>query len=133
VRGEAAHLSGLTTTAKAIYSVLLWQAAEKPQLILVEGNKRAETLFQAIETFFQLLAPGRDTVRPMLLPALDVMPGQPMSPHADILERRAVGLSRMASDKVSITVIPVAAALLRVEPASHYRSLYQTLRLPESP
>ncbi len=131
VRNEAAHLSGLTTTAKAIYSVLLWQATEKPQLIVVDGNKRAETLFQAIETFFQLLVPGRDAVRPMLLPALDVMPGQPMSPHADILERRAVGLSRMASDKVSITVIPVAAALLRIEPAAHYRSLYQTLRVGE--
>lgn len=131
VRREATHLSGLTTTAKAIYSVLLWQATERPQLIVVDGNKQAETLFQAIDTFFQLLVPSRESMRPMLLPALDTMPGQPMSPHADILERRAVGLSRLASDRVSITVTPVAAAMLRIESASHYRSLYQTLRVGE--
>jgi transcription-repair coupling factor (superfamily II helicase) len=122
-------LSGLTTTARAIYSVLLWQVTERPLLIVVDGNKQAEALFEAIETFFPLLNPSRESMRPQLLPALDVVPGQAMSPHAEILERRAVGLCRLASEKVSITVTPVASALLRIEPAAFYRQLYTTLRV----
>jgi transcription-repair coupling factor (superfamily II helicase) len=125
------HLSGLTTTAKALYSVLLWQVTEQPQLIVTDGNKQAEALFETIETFFHILCPGRESARPQLIPALDVLPGHNMSPHADILERRAVGLCRLASDRVAITVTPVTSALLRIEPASHYRQLYQIIRTGE--
>ena len=128
-RGEAPRVSGLTTTAKALYAVLLWQVTERSQFIVADGNQQAEKLFGAIETFFQLLLPGRDALRPLLLPALDVLPGHAISPHADILERRAVGLCRLASERVSITVMPVASALLRVEASSYYRSLYQTMRV----
>ena len=43
-------LSGLTTTAKAIYLVLLWQAVERPILLIVDGNKQAEALSELIDT-----------------------------------------------------------------------------------
>ncbi|MDQ6678038.1 MAG: hypothetical protein M3Z09_12150, partial [Acidobacteriota bacterium] len=46
---EPSNLSGLTTTARAIYSVLLWQITERPLLIVTDGNKQAEALFEAIE------------------------------------------------------------------------------------
>ena len=52
--GEAA-VSGLTTTAKAVYSVLLWQLLNRSLIIVVDGNKQAEALTEAIETFFALL------------------------------------------------------------------------------
>jgi len=58
--GGAVSLSGLTTTAKAIYCVLLWQLTERPVAIVVDGNKQAEALFEAVETFYNLLASGRD-------------------------------------------------------------------------
>ena len=45
-------LSGLTTTAKAIYLVLLSQTVERPLVVIVDGNKQAETLLELIETFF---------------------------------------------------------------------------------
>ena len=128
---ESPRLSGLTTTARAIYSVLLWQVTERPLLIVVDGNKQAEALFEAIETFFPLLNPSRESLRPQLLPALDTAPGQAMSPHAEILEKRAVGLCRLASERVSITVTPIASALLRIQPAAFYRQLYNTLRVDE--
>ena len=35
-------LSGLTPAAKALYLVLLWQATERPLLVLADGNQRAE-------------------------------------------------------------------------------------------
>jgi transcription-repair coupling factor (superfamily II helicase) len=121
-------LSGLTPTAKALYAVLLYQLTERPVFIVTDGNKQAETLFEAIETFFHLLLPGEDRDRPQLLPALDVLPGQGMSPHAEILESRATGLWKLSTRKVPITITPVASALLRIESASFYRQLALTLR-----
>jgi len=123
----ALELSGLTTTAKALYSVLLWQTLERPLVIVVDGNKQAEALSEAVETFFDLLS-GRNAPRPQLLPALDVLPAQRLSPHAEISEQRAIALWRLATERVPITVTPVASALLRVEPAGFYRQLALTLR-----
>jgi transcription-repair coupling factor (superfamily II helicase) len=122
-------LSGLTTTAKALYIVLLWQAIERPLLIVVDGNKQAEALAEAIDTFFDLLASGRPGPRPQLLPALDVLPGQRLSPHAELSEQRARALWRLATERVPVTVAPVASALLKTEPADFYRQLALNLKV----
>ncbi len=129
--GAPPHLSisGLTTTAKALYAVLLWQATERPLLVVVDGNKQAETLSESLETFFELLVSGRGAARPQLLPALDVLPGQRLSPHAEINEQRAVALLRLATERVPITVAPVAGALLRHEPRDFYRQLATTIHV----
>ena len=126
--GGGASLSGLTTTAKAVYSVMLWQNTGRPLLIVVDGNQEAEALSEAIDTFFRLLAAdARES--PQLLPALDVLPMQKLSPHAEILEARAVALWRLAAGRAPITVLPVAAALLRIEHADYYRQLALRLKV----
>ncbi len=122
-------LSGLTTTAKALYAVLLWQVTERPLVIVADGNKEAEALAEAIETFYNLLISNAEASRPLSLPALDVLPMQNMSPHAEICEERAIGLWRLATRRVPITVMPVASALLRLQPPDFYRQLALTLRV----
>ena len=97
-------------------------------MIVVDGNKQAETLTEGIETFFDLVVTS-DVPRPQLVPALDVLPAQRLSPHSEIAEQRAIGLWRLASRKVPITVTPVASALLRTESADFYRQLALTLRV----
>jgi transcription-repair coupling factor (superfamily II helicase) len=124
--GNAA-LSGLTTTAKALYAVLLSQSLERPLIIVVDGNKEAEALSEAITTFYSMIAMG-DRGGPQLLPALDVLPLQNLSPHAEILEQRAIGLWSLATNRAAITIMPVASALLRIEPAAFYRQLALKLR-----
>jgi transcription-repair coupling factor (superfamily II helicase) len=126
--GGNTSLSGLTTTAKAVYSVLLWQSSGHPLIIVVDGNKQAEVLSEAIHTFFSLLA-ADDRNGPQLLPALDVLPLQNLSPHADICEQRATGLWRLATQRVPITVMPVAVALMRIEQGDFYRQLALKLRV----
>ena len=126
--GANAALSGLTTTAKALYAVLLEQSANRPLIVVVDGNKEAEELSEAVRTFHGMIAPSGQAA-PQLLPALDVSPLQNMSPHAEILEQRAIGLWSMASGRSSITVMPVASALLRIEPAPFYRQLALKLRV----
>ncbi len=127
LKPQPVALSGLTTTAKALYSVLLWQLTERPLLVIAAGNKQAETLCEAMQTFFRLLVSGRDRHEPQLLPALDLVPAQGMSPHAEILEQRAVGLWRLATGAAPISVVPVGAALQRIEPQDFYRQLALTL------
>ena len=128
--GGRTSISGLTTTAKAVYTVLLRQLSGRPIVIVVDGSKQAESLAEAVQTFFQLLAAdGAGRNSPLLLPALDVLPLQNLSPHAEVLEERAIGLWRLAARSVPITIVPVTAAMLRIEPGEHYRQLALRLRV----
>ncbi len=129
-RSAQVSLSGLTTTAKGIYLVLLWQVLERPMVVVVDGNKQAETLTEITETFFDLLVP-KEIPRPQLIPALDVLPNQRLSPHSEVSEQRAAGLWRMAAGRTTLTITPVASALLRTESADFYRQLALTLRVNE--
>ncbi|MGO9261111.1 MAG: transcription-repair coupling factor [Bryobacteraceae bacterium] len=129
--GAGASLSGLTTTAKAVYAVLLRQSAGRPLIVVVDGNKQAEALWEGVQTFYKLLATDERDGGPQLLPALDVVPLQNLSPHAEICEQRAIGLWRLATQRVPITILPVASALLRIEPAEFYRQLALKLRVGE--
>jgi transcription-repair coupling factor (superfamily II helicase) len=125
---QTLRLSGLTLTAKALYAVLLHRATGRPQLIVVDGNKQAETLLPLLQTFADLVAPGDP---PVYLPALDVLPGQHMSPHAEILATRATALCRLANGSGVITLAPVAAALSRTEAPPYYRQLTQNLHVKD--
>ncbi len=132
-RGERGPfpVSGLVNTAKALYLVLLYQATEKPLFVLVDGNKQAEALLESTEVFFELLLDGQNLPKPQLIPALDVLPHQHLSPHNEIVEARAVGLWRLSSQRIPITIVPLASALLRTESAAFYRQLALTLRVGE--
>ena len=88
----------------------------------VAGWDAGGTLGELVETFFNLLV-SSDLPRPQIIPSLDVLPSQRLSPHNEISEQRAVGLWRLAARKTSITITPVASALLRTEPAEFYRQL----------
>ena len=66
-----------------------------------DGNRQAEALSEAVHTFFDLLSTD-DRNGPQLLPALDVVPLQNLSPHAELLEQRAIGLWRLANRRVPL-------------------------------
>jgi len=123
-------LSGVTTTAKALYLVLLWQLTERNLIVVVDGNKEAEALGELVATFFDLLVTS-EFPKPQTIPGLDVLPWQRLSPHSEISEQRAVGLWRLASHRTTITITPVASALLRTEAAEFYRQLALTIRAGE--
>ena len=122
------RLSGLTLTAKAAYSAVLYRATGRQQILIADGSKQAEALFPAIATFCGLLDVAHP---PLLLPALDVLPGQGMSPHAEILAARADALDRLSKGAAGIVVMPIAAALGRTHPPQYYRQLTLSLRLHE--
>jgi transcription-repair coupling factor (superfamily II helicase) len=118
--------SGLTPTAKALYLALLWQATERSQVVVVRGPKDAESIADVLATFVDLLTGSERGAKVQVVPALDVLPHQRLSPHSEITEQRAVGLWRLASGPVPITIIPVESALLRTESPEFYRQLALT-------
>ncbi|MCW5982746.1 MAG: transcription-repair coupling factor [Bryobacteraceae bacterium] len=122
-----ASMSGLTNTAKAIYLVLMWQFVGRPLIVIVDGSKQAETLRELIGAFFEVVVADPATPRPVLIPALDVLPHQRLSPHPEIAEQRVTGMWRLAKGSASIAVTPVASALLRTDTPEAYRQLALTL------
>jgi transcription-repair coupling factor (superfamily II helicase) len=135
VRGTGHHkhqsLSGLTLPAKALHAVILWQLSGRPMILVTDGAKEAEAIFEAIGTFYEILTAGQNLEPPQLIPALDVLPSQGLSPHTEISERRAAGLWRLATHRATITVTPIAGGLARTYPAAHYRQLALHLKTGE--
>jgi transcription-repair coupling factor (superfamily II helicase) len=135
IRGLGANkhqsLSGLTLTAKALYTVLLWKQTGRPLIVVTDGAKEAELLLEAIQTFFDIVAAGQQLEPPRMIPALDVLPAQGLSPHSEISAQRAVGLWRMASRRATITVTPIGGALARTYAPAQYRHLALTLKTTE--
>jgi hypothetical protein len=67
-------LGGLNAPAKALYLTLLARTLARPVLIVTESPRSAETLLEYLDAFHGLLR--AEGPRPLLIPALDVLPGR---------------------------------------------------------
>ncbi|HEY1810061.1 MAG TPA: transcription-repair coupling factor, partial [Acidobacteriaceae bacterium] len=124
------RVSGLTSTARALYIPLFARAAGVPVALIVADNKAAEAALLAVRTGCELtgaIAPERV----LLLPAHDVLPFENLSPHPDIQEQRAKTLWKIATGEASIVIAPVEAAAMKLFPAPFYAGLAQVLRRGE--
>ncbi|MBI2818859.1 MAG: transcription-repair coupling factor, partial [Acidobacteria bacterium] len=115
---------GLTATAKTLYAILLRRQLRAPLLYITSSNREAEQAFDLLNGWSRLLGEPE----PVLIPAHDIRPYQGLSPHADISEKRALGLAKLASGQASLAVLPVEAAASRTEPPNFYRGLVRNLR-----
>lgn len=124
--GEAAgrrrRLAGLTDTAKALVAAAAAAALERPVLLVVESNARAEQLAPPLEWFLRALTGGAAGAVETL-PAPDALPWDARSPHPEISEARAVALWRLTTGAARVVLVPAAAALVRLPDAWHYRGL----------
>ena len=118
------HATGLTAPAKTLYAALLRRQLRAPLLYITSSNREAEQAFDLLSGWARLLGEPE----PVLIPAHDIRPYQGLSPHADISEKRALGLAKLASGQASIAVLPVEAAAARTEPPEFYRRLVRHLR-----
>jgi transcription-repair coupling factor (superfamily II helicase) len=127
LRAGAQHVSvsGLHDVAKALVAAYLTHQLRRPAFFVAESNRRAEALADTL-TFFSSIFPGA-MGGVATLPAFDTLPWQSQSPHADILERRAATLFRLADGQISLVIAPVAAALWRYQDPYVYLSLARTL------
>jgi transcription-repair coupling factor (superfamily II helicase) len=124
------RVSGLTSTARAIYIPLLARAARQPVVVVVSDNKAAEALEPMLKAGCDLTG-AFDPAQVVRLPAHDVLPFENLSPHPDVQEQRASALWKLATGAVSILIAPVESAALRLFDRDYYAGLAVTLRRGE--
>ena len=100
----------------------------RPLIIVVDGNKEAESLSEAVETFFRLIAAedrrrARNSCRRSTFCRCRTCRRTPRS-----WSSAPSGLWRLATQRAPITILPVASALLRIEPGEFYRQLALRLK-----
>ena len=118
-------LSGLQDVAKALCAAHFTHELRRPAFFLTSDNRRAEELAETLRFFLQIF-PGA-TGGVAVLPAFDSLPWDSQAPHADILERRAATLYRLANGELSLVIAPMAAALWRYQDPYVYLTLAQVL------
>src|SRR5437870_8556894 len=127
LRSGANHISitGLHDVAKALVAACLTHELRRPAFFVTDSNRRAESLADTLR-FFSGIFPGA-VGGVATLPAFDRLPWESQSPHADILERRAATLFRVADGQISLVIAPIAAALWRYQDPAAYLYLTRTL------
>ena len=124
------RVSGLTSTARALYIPLFARAAQVPTVVIVADNKAADAMHLALRAGCDLTG-AIPADRVLRLPAHDVLPFENLSAHPDIQEQRAKTLWKIATGEASVVVAPVEAAAMKLFPAPFYAGLAQILRRGE--
>jgi len=125
------RVTGLSASAKALITVLLRPAVERPLVLVVSDNRAAEDLLPILRAFCELTgAADPDSV--VSLPARDVLPFQNLSPHPEIQEERATSLWKISTGRAAIVVAPVTATTILLRAPDYYADLARILRRGES-
>jgi len=123
--GNLVGFSGLQDVAKTLVACHVVHELRRPAFFVTENNRRAEDLAESLRLFSQIF-PG-PTGGVGILPAFDSLPWDPQAPHADILERRAATLYRLANGEISLVIAPVSAAMWRYQDPYLYLTLARIL------
>ena len=126
---QRVSLSGLTTTAKALYVVLLWQSTGRPLIVVVDGNKQAEALSEAVDTLLRPAGVGRPRAARNSCPRWTCCRCRTSRRTRKSASSGPSGCGGWPPAGSPITVMPVASALLRIEPGDFYRQLALRLRV----
>jgi transcription-repair coupling factor (superfamily II helicase) len=124
------RVSGLTSTARALYLPLMARAAKQPVILVVADNKAAESLEPLLKAGCELTG-AVDPARVVRFPAHDVLPFENLSPHPDVQEQRAAALWKLSSGAVDILIAPVESAALKLFDLDYYSGLAVTLKRSE--
>jgi transcription-repair coupling factor (superfamily II helicase) len=127
-------LSGLASSARALIIAALEKKTARQIIFVARSARQLEEIRSDVEFFFSALNPTeRD--RPLItLPASERDPYDGTSPHAEVLEQRALALYQAAqgsADSPRIIITSLRALLERTVPPSELRSSGITLRVGE--
>ena len=124
------RVSGLTSTARALYLPLMARAAKQPAIAIVADNKAAEALEPLLKAGCELTG-AVDPARVVRFPAHDVLPFENLSPHPDVQEQRAAALWKLSTGAVDVLIAPVESAALKLFDLEYYAGLAVTLKRGE--
>ena len=124
------RVSGMTTTARALFLPLMARAAKQSVIIIVPDNKAAEALEPLLKAGCELTG-AVDPARVVRFPAHDVLPFENLSPHPDVQEQRAAALWKVATGAVDILIAPIESAAMKLFDVEYYAGLAVTLKRGE--
>ncbi len=124
-------VSGLTNSAKALHLPLLANAAGTPLVVVVESNRAAEDMLPIVQSMAELTG-AVNPKRILKLLAHDVLPFENLSPHPEIQEERATVLWKIATGAVSMVIVPLEAAAMRLNSSEYYADLARIVRRGET-
>ncbi len=106
-------LTGITPSAKPAYVALLQWMLHRPLLVVSSDSQGIEEFNQATSFYHQLLSKqsGRSIA---VLPAMEPGPYSGLSPHAEVLEQRAMALWKLLRSELDILLCPPASFLSRL-------------------
>ena len=122
---KAVGCAGLTEMAKALLIAHVTHELRRPAFLVVSSNKKAESAAETLRFWFSVF-PGA-TGGVAVLPAFDTLPWESRAPHADILERRAATLYRLAAGETSLVIAPAGSAMWRYREGADYAELTRVL------
>ncbi|HEV2388153.1 MAG TPA: transcription-repair coupling factor [Candidatus Acidoferrales bacterium] len=124
IRGPERHarLAGLTDPAKAVVIATAAAALGRPLIALVDANDRAESFATPLRYFYRTLT-RRPESEVVVIPGLDVLPYEKLSPHPEIATERAVGLWQLSAGLARVAIASAGSALVRYRDAEFYRGL----------
>lgn len=128
--GPPVTISGLSSSTKALVVAGLAHKLSRPVVVLTSDNETADNLQRTTSTFCGWLEPLSGGAV-MTLPALDCSPYEDRSPHAEILEQRAVALWSVTRGRTRVLYVPFAAALGRFRERAFYSSLALEIKVGE--
>lgn len=138
VRGgqRVVRLAGLVGGARALALAALQQATARRLVIVARRNRDLETLEPDLRFFHRLLKSSGGaaaTVEPEVfsLPAPEIDPYSGTSPHAELLERRALALWRLAEGQGQLVLLTARSLLQRFIPPEEVRQAVVRIRTGE--
>jgi len=109
-------LTGLTPSAKPAYLAVLHRLLNQPILYVGLDNPHLDEFRQAASFFHRMLS-DKDDESVAVFPGLEPGPYSGFSPHAEVLEQRALTLWKLFQNRVDILLAPPAALLTRMADA----------------
>src|SRR4030095_792335 len=106
-------LTGLSPSAKPAYLAVLHRLLNQPILYVGLDNAQLDEFRQATSFFHRMLS-GKDDESVAVFPSLEPGPYSGFSPHAEVLEQRALTLWRLFQNRADLLLAPPAALLTRM-------------------
>jgi len=111
-------LTGVTPCAKPAFLAVLHHLVKKPLLYVGRDSTNLESLHSATAFYHRVLS-ERDERTLSVFPALEPDAFSGLSPHAEVLEERALTFWRLFQSKVDLLLCPLSALLGRVPDLRH--------------
>jgi len=105
----------LLPSGQAFMAALALRHGAPLALVIAEGTKVQETLFEDVQTWCQHLSTSAIRLRPLYFPSWDILPDENKLPHADVISERLETVIRLLKTPVHEKYVIVTQAMALIQ------------------